>query len=42
MLWILVIVLIAALGGCTLAFFAFWKVEKDTERKVEKLIKRKQ
>lgn len=41
MFWIVLLVLIIPLGGCILAFLAFGKIEKDTERKVEELTKLK-
>lgn len=34
------LVLMVGLGGCLLAFFTFVKMEKDTEKKIEKLVKK--
>lgn len=38
---LLALVLIVVLGGCLLAFIAFGRIEKDTEKEVDKLTRKK-
>lgn len=36
-----VLVVLMVLGGCLVAFFTFGKIEKDMEKEVAKLVKKK-